>query len=131
MDCLVGLWHYAVGLGAELLFEPVCTNLKLRGIVVPLDQSMRYVRNARILAADLSADEKALLSAERGKYYGLNSPAARIWDLLAAPATLHELCDVLRSEFDVEAAECSRDTAELVAEMVAEGLLEEMPPGVG
>ncbi len=91
-----------------------------------MSSAIRYARNSKILAAELSADETALLSAERGKYFGLNSPAARVWSLLVQPSTLAEVCAALTEEFDVDPAVCERDTAELVAEMLQEGLLEKV-----
>ena len=79
---------------------------------------MRYVRNPAILAASLGADELALLDAARGKYFGLNSPGSRIWELLETPRTIGDLCETLIVEFAVDPAECAQDTRELIAEMV-------------
>lgn len=84
---------------------------------------LRYVRNPAILAASLGADELALLDAARGKYFGLNSPGMRIWELLETPKTLGELCETLVGEFAVDPAACARDTRELLAEMSAERIV--------
>jgi Coenzyme PQQ synthesis protein D (PqqD) len=55
----------------------------------------------------------ALLSVARVKYYGRNGAAARIWELLETPRTVASTCEALIAEFDVEPAECERDTREL------------------
>ena len=85
--------------------------------------SVRHVRNPHVLGASLNADEVVLLSVARAKYYGLNGPAARIWELLETPRTVAAICEALIAEFDVEPAECERETRELIAEMKVEGLV--------
>jgi hypothetical protein len=85
--------------------------------------AIRYARNPAVVGARLGADEMALLSAARGKYYGLNGSATRIWELLARASSVEEICKVLLSEFDVEPAACERETRELIAELVGEGLV--------
>lgn len=83
----------------------------------------QYVRNASIFEASLGPEETALLSAAQGKYYSLNGPAGRIWELLANPMTIAGICDVLTAEFDVDAESCRRDTSELIGELLADDLI--------
>lgn len=83
----------------------------------------RYIRNPAILSANLGAEEKALLSAARGRYYGLNGPASRIWELLEAPNSIAEICEKLLLEFDVDRSTCERDTRELISELLNEALI--------
>lgn len=84
----------------------------------------RYVRNASIFEASLGPEETALLSARQGKYYSLNGPAGRIWDLLRSPTTVPAICEILLQEFDVDPVSCRRDTDELIAELLADDLIE-------
>lgn len=88
--------------------------------------AIRYSRKTEIVSAMLGQDEIALLSAARGKYYGLNSPATRIWELLDSPKSIEELTSILMAEYDVAADECRQQTRELVAELVAENLVAEV-----
>lgn len=90
---------------------------------MPEPGTTRYVRNSAVLSANLGLDEKALLSAARGRYYGLNGPASRIWDLLATPRSVAEICEALMAEFEVDLATCLHDTTGLVAELLQEGLI--------
>lgn len=88
-----------------------------------MSDDTRYVRNPSIFDASLGPDETALLSAAQGRYYSLNGPAGRIWDLLAAPMSVSEICGVLLEEFDVDPDHCRRDTTELIAELVSDELV--------
>ena len=92
----------------------------------PGESVVRYARRTEILSAMLGADEAALLSASRGKYYGLNSPATRVWELLESPRSIDELIEALQAEYEVGAEECRQQTRELVAELVAENLVAEV-----
>ncbi|MDQ0304513.1 PqqD family protein [Ancylobacter polymorphus] len=58
-----------------------------------------------VYSADLGA-EKMLLRAASGHYIGLNSTAARIWDLIEHPLTIDEICAALGAKFDVPADLC-------------------------
>jgi hypothetical protein len=90
------------------------------------DGVVRYARRTEIVSAMLGAEEAALLSASRGKYYGLNSTASRIWELLESPRSIDELIEALQAEYEVGAEECRQHTSELVAELVAENLVGEV-----
>jgi hypothetical protein len=82
-----------------------------------------YRRNPAIPHASLSSDELALLDAAQGMYYGLNGPATRIWELLEKPRSLGDICQVLLAEFEVDPAECERDTRDLIARLQAVALV--------
>jgi hypothetical protein len=58
-----------------------------------------------------------MMDIEKGSYYSLDGPAARIWALLETPRTLPEICAVLVDEFEVEPDACASDTAEFVEEL--------------
>lgn len=54
-------------------------------------------------------DELVMMSLEKGAYYGMDAIASRIWELIEVPRSVAELCDLLRTEFDVELHVCQRD----------------------
>lgn len=58
-----------------------------------------------VYSADLGV-EKILLCAPSGRYFGLNSTAARIWDLIEQPLTIDEICAALGAKFDVPVELC-------------------------
>jgi hypothetical protein len=65
-----------------------------------------------------------MMSLRQGKYYGLDGVGSRIWQLIASPRKVSELCEALGTEFDVEPAVCERDVIEFLEELAREGLIE-------
>lgn len=63
------------------------------------------------------ADESVILDLEDGVYYGLNSVAARIWELVQEPRTVRVIRDMLMSEYDIEEKLCTRDLLQLVDQL--------------
>lgn len=53
----------------------------------------------------------------------LNESAARIWELLEAPATVEGLMEALREEYDLDPAAAEKEVEAAVAEMMGKGLL--------
>lgn len=78
-------------------------------------------------ASDLSfssADEKTiLLNMAKNRFHGMNKVGSRIWELLAAPLQVSELCDRLQTEFEVAPEECLADVVSFLASMQADGLI--------
>jgi Coenzyme PQQ synthesis protein D (PqqD) len=68
--------------------------------------------------------ETVILSLKTGKYHGLDAVGARIWDLIQEPKTLHDLLEILFSEFDVEPTRCEQDVRLLLLNMTEAGLVE-------
>ena len=50
----------------------------------------------------------ALLSIHNGAYYGLDPVGSRIWELLARPQPVAELCDQILAEYQVGRPECEK-----------------------
>jgi len=70
------------------------------------------------------AGEAAILNTASGVYYGLDPIGARIWALLQQPRSVHEIRDVVASEYDVELEHCARDLLVLLEKLLAAGLIE-------
>ena len=69
-------------------------------------------------------DEVVILSIEHGICYGLNRVGSRIWNLLAKPARIGDLCATLLAEYRVDASACEYQVVDLLEELRAEGLVE-------
>jgi hypothetical protein len=69
------------------------------------------------------AGEAVILNLETGKYYGLNSVGARIWNLLQEEKSLGEIRDTILAEYDVEAEQCEQDILELLQKLSDHDLL--------
>jgi hypothetical protein len=67
--------------------------------------------------------QAAILNLKSGVYYGLDEVGATVWDLIASPRRVAEICDALMQSYDVDAAQCTRDLAELLGELEDHGLI--------
>jgi hypothetical protein len=66
---------------------------------------MKVERKGDWLSAKVG-DELVMMSAERDYYIGLSEVGARIWELIAEPMELEELCERLEREFEVTPQAC-------------------------
>jgi Coenzyme PQQ synthesis protein D (PqqD) len=92
------------------------------------------VETRRLSSANLVAQEHGFLlaeidhevvalSIERGTCYGLNRVGSRIWNLLASPTRIEDLCATLVAEYEVEPKVCERQVIDLLEELRIEGLI--------
>jgi hypothetical protein len=70
------------------------------------------------------AEEAVVLNLKVGAYYSLNSVGARIWNLIQAPRTMHEIRDAIMHEYNVDPDRCERDLQVLLRDLTAQGLVE-------
>jgi hypothetical protein len=63
------------------------------------------------------------LSIEQGTCYGMNQVGSRIWNLLAKPIRICDLCAALLVAYKVDPDVCERQVLELLEELRAEGLI--------
>ena len=62
-------------------------------------------------------DEIVMMSAEEGKYIGLNDVGARIWEFLDEPQTRDTLDARLLDEFEVTPEECRSEVDTFLAKL--------------
>jgi hypothetical protein len=86
-------------------------------------QQGRLVRRGAVVEAEVGGEVVAL-NAETAECYGLNGAGSRIWRLLALPVTAAEIVGALLAEYEVGEAECERAVRDLLAQLLAEGLIE-------
>ena len=73
---------------------------------------------------ETEVDQEVLaLSIERGTCFGMNVVASRIWNLLATPIRICDLCAVLHSKYRVDPDVCERQVVDLLEGLRAEGLI--------
>ena len=77
---------------------------------------MYYIQNKEVIQSSVG-DEVVMLDVESGYYFGLNSVASVIWDMMKEKIELNTLVENLMKEFDVDKATCELDTLELLEEM--------------
>jgi hypothetical protein len=68
--------------------------------------------------------EGVILSLKNGKYYGVNSVGACIWETVQNPVTFQEIQSNVMREFDVNEALCRQDVLSFLEKMTKEELVE-------
>jgi hypothetical protein len=54
-------------------------------------------------------DEVVMMSIQNGKYYGLDTIASQIWQILETPCSIRALCDLLLPQYNVERHQGEQD----------------------
>ena len=80
-------------------------------------------RRGDLLANEVSPTETVMLDVVGGTYYGLKDVAKAIWDRLESPISVHELCETLASEFEVDPEICRRETIVFLETLEGRGLV--------
>lgn len=81
-----------------------------------ISMNTRVAASEKMLSSDLG-DEVVMMCIEKGKYYSLQGPSGRIWQLLETPKTLGEINSTLLEEYEVAPEECESQLLSLVSQM--------------
>ena len=68
--------------------------------------------------------EIAILNLTSALYFGLDEIGACIWEAMAEPRKVSELCERVLERFNVEEEQCQADVVEFVRKLDEAGLLE-------
>lgn len=68
-------------------------------------------------------DEIMMMSAEHGKYIGVNEVGARIWELIETPRDAATVYAELLREFEVSPETCKAEVDSFLAEMARHGAI--------
>jgi hypothetical protein len=88
----------------------------------PLSAESVVARNDGFVEAEIDGEVVAL-NIEQGTCYGLNQVGSRIWNLLATPIRVVDVCETLLAEYAVDADECERQVIDLLEELCSEGMI--------
>jgi hypothetical protein len=66
-------------------------------------------------------EELVMMSAEHGKFLGLNEVGTRVWELIEAPCEVADLCRTLEREFEVTPEVCRAEVEAFLNELVENG----------
>jgi hypothetical protein len=89
---------------------------------IPLTLDSLVAQAPDLLASGMDG-ETVLLSLEQGRYYGLEEVGSRIWELLAAPRRVGDVCATLCREYEVDAATCAADVLDFLRALAAEKMI--------
>lgn len=68
----------------------------------------KYSRNEQIIDGELD-DNQVMMHLDKGKYFGLDPVAKKIWQLIENPKSIDEITSVLLDEFEVTPEQCLED----------------------
>jgi Coenzyme PQQ synthesis protein D (PqqD) len=101
---------------------PRKTHESVRGNLPLQSSSIVVACKDRFVEAEI--DEEILaLSIEQSTCYGLNRIASRIWNLIAKPIRVSDLCTALLAAYRVDPDTCERQVLDLLEALHAEGLI--------
>jgi hypothetical protein len=87
-----------------------------------IESSTVLVRSDKPLTASVGG-EVVMLDADHGRYYGLDRCGSAIWDLLASPRAVADVCDLLVERFDVPPDRCRSEVVFFLHELRDAGLV--------
>lgn len=79
-------------------------------------------RSSDVMASQVD-NELVMMDIERGMYYALNPVGADLWERLAEPQQVADLCAQLMQQYDVDQATCEADVLAVLNDMAESGLL--------
>jgi len=91
-----------------------------------LSLASKVVREPDVVEAEID-HEVVAINIETGNCYGLNPVGSRIWNLIAAPVSIGDVCAALISEYQVQKGTCEQQVLSLLEELRAEGLISTVP----
>lgn len=65
-----------------------------------------------------------MMSIEEGKYYGMNTVASDIWNLLENPIMVSEMIGLLSNQYDIDAQQCEKEVFNFLATLLENHLIE-------
>ena len=89
---------------------------------MPLDTNTVVACRHGLIGAEIDGEIVAL-SIERGICYGMNKVASHIWNLVAKPIRISDLCATLVAAYKVDPDVCESQVLDLLEELRAEGLI--------
>jgi len=87
-----------------------------------IKSNTRLRLNQELLQSEIDG-ETIMMSIDNGEYYGLNSVASRIWEILKTEPLFSELLDTLTSEYDIDKNQCETETLEFLNKHVTTKLI--------
>lgn len=68
--------------------------------------------------------ETVMMNIESGAYFGLNAVGSDVWDQMATPTSIADICAGVTTRFEVDPATCQADVLALVADLHQRNLVQ-------
>lgn len=88
----------------------------------PITLNSRVVRSEDFITSTVDND-LVMMSLEKGTYYGLDSIGSHVWENIAEPITVHDLCQKLTNQFEVQPTQCQTDVLAFLNELQKENMI--------
>lgn len=62
-------------------------------------------------------DGLIMMDLDTGNYFGMGSIESRVWSLLDGTRSIHEICQLLGKEYEVDLDRCSKDVIQFCREL--------------
>lgn len=82
----------------------------------------KYCRNEKIIHGELD-DNEIMVNMDKGKYYGLNLVAKRIWDMIVSPKGFDEIVEILMNEYDIDKQRCTAEVTSFLESALERGII--------
>lgn len=86
-----------------------------------IDSNRKLRRKQDVIEADVD-DDKVMMDAASGKYFGLDPIACRIWELMGEDTTINDIANKLVGEYDVEKQLCIKETSTFIESLMKNNL---------
>jgi len=90
--------------------------------MIEITSTSKIKLNQELLQSEIDG-ETIMMSIDNGKYYGLNTVASKIWEIIKNEPLFSELIDKLTSEYNVEKEQCIIDTKSFIENLVKNKLV--------
>lgn len=92
-----------------------------------MDDASLFVRRDAWLATQID-DALIMMSVENNVYLNLTGAGARIWELLARPRSVMELCQLLANEYAVDAEKAHPEVRAFLEQLLVQKAVDVLPP---
>ena len=90
--------------------------------IININLNIQLIRNQQLLASSID-DELTMMDEAKGHYYGLNSVAKKIWELLETPQPYQTLLNTLCDLYAVDKQRCHHDVDIFISQMIKHSLI--------
>jgi hypothetical protein len=85
-----------------------------------LNLNSTVVHHPGMVAADMDG-ETVMMSIEAGEYFGLNDVGTYLWEFMAEPIAISDLCQRVLDSYEVDEATCQTGVLSYVAKLMDKG----------
>jgi hypothetical protein len=91
--------------------------------VSPITLDTVLVASPGLMASEVDG-ELVMMHIDKGTYYGLDPVAARIYQALAEPKSVGEVCELMLQKFEVDPDTCRTEVLSFSQDLLSEGIVQ-------